>query len=70
MIELGADPSRLGRWERGVDVERFDPAKADRDVFPGEIKVLYSGRLTRERGSTCSPRASFAPTPPTRGCTC
>lgn len=70
VIELGADPSRLGRWERGVDVERFDPAKADRDVFPGEIKVLYSGRLTRERGSTCSPRASFAPTPPTRGCTC
>ncbi len=40
---LGADPARVGRWERGVDVERFDPAKADRDAFPGEIKVLYSG---------------------------
>ena len=50
VIALGADPARLGRWERGVDVDRFDPAKADRDAFPGEIKVLYSGRLTREKG--------------------
>jgi glycosyltransferase involved in cell wall biosynthesis/predicted metal-dependent phosphoesterase TrpH len=47
---LGADPTRLGRWERGVDTDRFDPAKADRDAFPGEIKVLYAGRLTREKG--------------------
>ncbi|HEY8502330.1 MAG TPA: glycosyltransferase, partial [Solirubrobacterales bacterium] len=50
VIALGADPTRLGRWERGVDVERFDPAKADRDAFPGEVKVLYAGRLTREKG--------------------
>jgi glycosyltransferase involved in cell wall biosynthesis len=50
VIALGADPSRLGRWERGVDVDRFDRAKADRDAFPGEIKVLYAGRLTREKG--------------------
>ena len=47
---LGIDGSRIGRWERGVDVERFDPAKADRDAFPGEIKVLYAGRLSREKG--------------------
>jgi len=47
---LGADPARIGRWERGVDLARFDPAKADRDAFPGEIKVLYAGRLTREKG--------------------
>jgi glycosyltransferase involved in cell wall biosynthesis/predicted metal-dependent phosphoesterase TrpH len=50
VIALGADPSMVGRWERGVDLDRFDPAKADRDAFPGEIKVLYSGRLTREKG--------------------
>jgi glycosyltransferase involved in cell wall biosynthesis/predicted metal-dependent phosphoesterase TrpH len=50
LIELGADPARLGRWERGVDVSRFEPAKADRDAFPGELKVLYAGRLTREKG--------------------
>ncbi len=50
VIALGADPARVGRWERGVDVERFDPAKTDRDAFPGEVKVLYAGRLTREKG--------------------
>ncbi len=50
VVALGADPGRVGRWERGVDFERFDPAKADRDAFPGEIKVLYAGRLTREKG--------------------
>jgi glycosyltransferase involved in cell wall biosynthesis/predicted metal-dependent phosphoesterase TrpH len=47
---LGAEPARIGRWERGVDLDRFDPAKADRDAFPGEIKILYAGRLTREKG--------------------
>jgi glycosyltransferase involved in cell wall biosynthesis/predicted metal-dependent phosphoesterase TrpH len=47
---LGVDPARIGRWERGVDTERFDPAKADRDAFPGGVKVLYAGRLTREKG--------------------
>jgi len=50
VIALGADPARVGRWERGVDTDRFDPAMADRDAFPGEIKVLYAGRLTREKG--------------------
>jgi glycosyltransferase involved in cell wall biosynthesis/predicted metal-dependent phosphoesterase TrpH len=47
---LGVEPGRIGRWERGVDCERFDPSKADRDAYPGEIKVLYSGRMTREKG--------------------
>lgn len=50
LLDLGVDPARIGRWERGVDTERFDPGKADRDAFPGEIKVLYAGRLTREKG--------------------
>ncbi len=50
LIDLGTDPARIGRWERGVDTDRFDPAKADRDSYPGEIKVLYAGRLTREKG--------------------
>ena len=47
---LGVDAARIGRWERGVDTDRFDPAKADRDAYPGEIKVLYAGRMTREKG--------------------
>lgn len=51
LLALGVDPARLGRWERGVDVSRFDPTKAAREDYPGEIKVLYAGRLTREKGA-------------------
>ncbi|HWB69158.1 MAG TPA: glycosyltransferase, partial [Solirubrobacterales bacterium] len=47
---LAVDPGRIGRWERGVDTSRFDPAKAEPGAFPGELKVLYAGRLTREKG--------------------
>ena len=50
LAELGIDGAKVGRWERGVDVERFDPAKADRDAYPGEVKILYAGRLSREKG--------------------
>ncbi len=50
LVGLGADAARIARWERGVDTARFDPAKADRDAYPGEIKVLYAGRMTREKG--------------------
>jgi glycosyltransferase involved in cell wall biosynthesis/predicted metal-dependent phosphoesterase TrpH len=50
LAALGIDAVRIGRWERGVDTARFDPAKADRDAYPGEIKVLYAGRMTREKG--------------------
>jgi glycosyltransferase involved in cell wall biosynthesis/predicted metal-dependent phosphoesterase TrpH len=50
LLALGVESAHLGRWERGVDVERFDPGKAAREDFPGEVKVLYAGRLTREKG--------------------
>jgi len=50
LLALGVDSARLGRWERGVDVSRFDPGKAARGDYPGEVKVLYAGRLTREKG--------------------
>ncbi len=50
LLDLGVAPDRLGRWERGVDLTRFDPARAARADFPGEVKVLYAGRLTREKG--------------------
>ncbi len=50
LAELGIDLAKVGRWERGVDVARFDPAKADRDAYPGEVKLLYAGRLSREKG--------------------
>jgi glycosyltransferase involved in cell wall biosynthesis/predicted metal-dependent phosphoesterase TrpH len=47
---LGIERDRIGRWGRGVDTARFDPAHAERDAFPGEIKVIYAGRMTREKG--------------------
>jgi glycosyltransferase involved in cell wall biosynthesis len=50
LLALGAEEGRIDRWERGVDLERFSPAKAERAAFPGEIRVLYAGRLTREKG--------------------
>ena len=45
--ELGI--ARIGRWDRGVDLERFSPGK--RRPHNGQIQVLYAGRLTREKGA-------------------
>jgi glycosyltransferase involved in cell wall biosynthesis/predicted metal-dependent phosphoesterase TrpH len=50
LAEMGIDAHRIGRWDRGVDVARFDPARRVPDAFPGELNVLYAGRLTREKG--------------------
>jgi glycosyltransferase involved in cell wall biosynthesis/predicted metal-dependent phosphoesterase TrpH len=50
LLGLGVAEGRIDRWERGVDTTRFDPAKADRAAFPGDLRVLYAGRLTREKG--------------------
>jgi glycosyltransferase involved in cell wall biosynthesis/predicted metal-dependent phosphoesterase TrpH len=48
---IGIANSRIGRWERGVDLRRFDPALRAPDLLPGEITVLYAGRLTKEKGA-------------------
>jgi glycosyltransferase involved in cell wall biosynthesis/predicted metal-dependent phosphoesterase TrpH len=47
---LGIAPERIGRWDRGVDVGRFDPGRRDPELLDGEVKVLYAGRLTKEKG--------------------
>jgi glycosyltransferase involved in cell wall biosynthesis/predicted metal-dependent phosphoesterase TrpH len=47
---LGIDDDRVARWARGVDLDLYAPARRDPDAFPGEIKVLYAGRLTKEKG--------------------
>ena len=47
---LGVPAERIARWERGVDAGRFHPGRAKGTVLPGEIRVLYAGRLTREKG--------------------
>ena len=48
---MGIADERIGRWDRGVDVARFSPALRRADLLPGEITVLYAGRLTREKGA-------------------
>jgi glycosyltransferase involved in cell wall biosynthesis/predicted metal-dependent phosphoesterase TrpH len=41
--------SEIGRWDRGVDLTRFSPALRTRDG-DGRVRVLYAGRLTKEKG--------------------
>jgi glycosyltransferase involved in cell wall biosynthesis len=47
---LGIADERIGRWGRGVDLERFGPALRTPGLLPGEFVVLYAGRLTKEKG--------------------
>lgn len=51
LASLGVAGERIARWARGVDLSIHDPARAEPDAFPGEVKVLYAGRLTREKGA-------------------
>ncbi|MBV8431982.1 MAG: glycosyltransferase, partial [Solirubrobacterales bacterium] len=39
-----------GRWDRGVDLTRFSPSLRDPGLLPGQIKIFYAGRLTKEKG--------------------
>jgi glycosyltransferase involved in cell wall biosynthesis/predicted metal-dependent phosphoesterase TrpH len=48
--ELGVPRERLARWERGVDLSRFSPSMRVEDSLPGELNVLYAGRLSVEKG--------------------
>jgi glycosyltransferase involved in cell wall biosynthesis len=51
LVALGVGRERIGRWDRGVDLERFTPAKREpARVGDGRIDVLYAGRLTKEKG--------------------
>jgi glycosyltransferase involved in cell wall biosynthesis/predicted metal-dependent phosphoesterase TrpH len=53
LAELGIAPERIGRWDRGVDLGRFDPGKREPGRFggpPGRVHVLYAGRQTLEKG--------------------
>jgi glycosyltransferase involved in cell wall biosynthesis/predicted metal-dependent phosphoesterase TrpH len=51
LAELGIDSERIRRWDRGVDLQRFDPAHRDETLLPEDaVNVLYAGRLSREKG--------------------
>jgi glycosyltransferase involved in cell wall biosynthesis/predicted metal-dependent phosphoesterase TrpH len=47
---MGMPPERVLRWDRGVDTSRFHPSLRDRPAPREQINVLYSGRITREKG--------------------
>jgi glycosyltransferase involved in cell wall biosynthesis/predicted metal-dependent phosphoesterase TrpH len=49
--QIGVGGERTARWDRGVDTARFDPALRGQLELPGELNVLYVGRITREKGA-------------------
>jgi glycosyltransferase involved in cell wall biosynthesis/predicted metal-dependent phosphoesterase TrpH len=62
LADLGIEPDRIRRWDRGVDLHRFDPAHRDESLLRRErsaaadgaaldtVNVLYAGRLSKEKG--------------------
>jgi glycosyltransferase involved in cell wall biosynthesis/predicted metal-dependent phosphoesterase TrpH len=50
LSSVGVERGRIMRWGRGVDITRFNPDKRERGRFKGQINVMYSGRLTKEKG--------------------
>jgi glycosyltransferase involved in cell wall biosynthesis/predicted metal-dependent phosphoesterase TrpH len=52
LAEIGMPSERVLRWDRGVDTARFDPSLRDPALLAGDrVNVLYSGRITREKGA-------------------
>jgi glycosyltransferase involved in cell wall biosynthesis len=50
LATIGMPPERVLRWDRGVDTSRFDPALRATARPSDAVRVLYSGRITREKG--------------------
>jgi glycosyltransferase involved in cell wall biosynthesis/predicted metal-dependent phosphoesterase TrpH len=51
LAAIGIDHERVLRWDRGVDAARFRPDLRERPAArKSTIDVLYSGRITREKG--------------------
>jgi glycosyltransferase involved in cell wall biosynthesis/predicted metal-dependent phosphoesterase TrpH len=49
---IGMGAEKIMRWDRGVDTARFDPSlRGTRLLEPRRLEVLYSGRITREKGA-------------------
>ena len=50
LAAIGMGAERVLRWDRGVDTGRFRPELRGQFALPDAINVLYSGRITREKG--------------------
>jgi glycosyltransferase involved in cell wall biosynthesis/predicted metal-dependent phosphoesterase TrpH len=49
---IGMPAEKVLRWDRGVDTARFDPSlRGTRLLAQRRLEVLYSGRITREKGA-------------------
>jgi glycosyltransferase involved in cell wall biosynthesis len=48
---LGIERDRIASWTRGVDLDLYGPELRQADAYPGQVKVLYAGRLTKEKGA-------------------
>jgi glycosyltransferase involved in cell wall biosynthesis/predicted metal-dependent phosphoesterase TrpH len=62
LASIGMAPEKVMRWDRGVDTTRFDPSLRDESLaaswagrgeerWEGAINILYTGRITREKGA-------------------
>jgi glycosyltransferase involved in cell wall biosynthesis/predicted metal-dependent phosphoesterase TrpH len=52
LARAGMTGERVLRWDRGVDTTRFHPELRDGSLLPSNrFNVLYSGRITREKGA-------------------
>ena len=50
LAAIGTPAERVLRWDRGVDTSRFGRSLRTRGAAEERIDVLYSGRITREKG--------------------
>ncbi len=50
LLDMGLPADKIGRWDRGVDLDRFSPARR-RTLRDDSINVLYVGRQTKEKGA-------------------
>jgi glycosyltransferase involved in cell wall biosynthesis len=50
LAALGMPRERVMRWDRGVDTSRFHPSLREQSAPAGTVNLLYSGRITREKG--------------------
>ena len=58
---LGVEQARIHRWDRGVDVARFAPARREPGGRRGDrVDVLYAGRLALEKGADLLAEAFLA----------